>query len=60
GESRCVMPSAKNNWNEIPYTSVNCCKDRRRGHQGRFVRITGLDFIVRAKSLLVGSRTVGR
>ena len=20
------MPSAKNNWNEIPYTSVNCCK----------------------------------
>ena len=28
------MPSAKNNWNEIPYTSVNCCKagvwDRRK------------------------------
>ena len=24
------MPSAKNNWNEIPYTSVNCCKGRFR------------------------------
>ena len=26
GESRCVTPAAKNNWNKIPDTSVNRCK----------------------------------